>query len=175
LRWTRSIAVIIVIIIIIAVALYAYFTYGSGVLEIKMTDPPIEWGVATQVYLNYSVIEVHRAQPDNESGWSTVIEKSGWINLTRTLDVNQTIGSKNLQTGVYNLIRFRILQAKVTVANVNYTATVPSDELTIAITKSGIQVNTGQTSTLLIELNVKVEGSTGTVFRIVPAVRAAPV
>lgn len=174
-RPSTSIVAIVVVLVIAAAALFAYFTYGSGTLQINMTDPPLSWGEATQVYLNYSAIEVHRADAGNESGWSTVIDKSAWINLTRTLDVNQTIGSKNLQAGLYNLVRFRILESKVTVGGINHTATVPSGELTIAITTGGIRVNTGQTAIMLIDLNVKVEGSKTLGFRIVPTARATPV
>jgi len=170
-------AITLVVIAIAAVALFAYFNYGSGILEIKMTDPPTDWGEATQVYLNYSSIEIHKAQPDNESGWFTVFDNSAWINLTRTLNVNQTIGSKNLQAGVYNLIRFQILSAKVTVGGKNYTAAlVPSGKVTIAIKQGGIRIATGQTATLLIDTNVRVEGSRAeSTFRIEPAAGATPV
>lgn len=177
-KWKTTSIAIVVIVIVVAVALFAYFNYGAGILEIKMVDPivPEAWGDATQVYLNYSAVEIHRSQPDNESGWYTVIDVSAWINLTRTLSVNQTIGAKNLQAGVYNLIRFRILEARVTVNRANYTATVPSGQLTIAVTQGGVRVNAGQNSALLIDINVKVEGSiAGGIFRIVPAVRATPI
>jgi len=77
---------------------------------------------------------------------------------------------------LYNLIRFRILDARVTVSGMNYTASVPSGELTIAITLGGLQINTGQATALLIDINVKVEGSRAEgFFRLVPAVRATPV
>lgn len=172
----RTEAAISLIAIVIAVAaLFVYFNYGSGVVQIKVSDPSKDWGEATQVYLNYSSIEIHKAQPDNESGWFTLVEKSGWINMTRILNVNETLDQVNLQGGTYNLIRFEILQANVTVNGKNYAATVPSGKITIAITKGGIQVNAGQTSTLLIEINVSIKGSEETgVFRIVPAVTAIP-
>lgn len=82
------------------------------------------WGEATQVYLNYSAIEIHQAQADNESGWVKVVDKSAWINLTATLNVNRTICYANLQAGAYNLICFRVLDAHITVDGVNYTASV---------------------------------------------------
>jgi hypothetical protein len=177
-KWTASIAAIIAV-IIIAVAFYSYFTYGSGVIEIKMTDPQGEWDEATQVYLNCSSIEIHRAQEDNESGWFTVVDKGEWINLTRISDVNQTISHKNLQAGSYNLIRFRIVEAFVTVNGKNYcknyTATVPNGELKITIIKGGTHVITGQTAALLIQLNAEVKGSEGLGFEIVPEVKAIPV
>lgn len=104
-----------------------------------------------------------------------MIDESAWINLTRTLDVNQTIGAKNLQAGAYNLIRFRILEAIVTIHGVNRSAVVPSGRLTIAILRGGIHVNSGHTTELLIDISVKVvrSGSTDD-FNVVPAAKAIP-
>ncbi len=165
---------IVVVIVAAAVISYAYIYSSSGTLQVLATDPPADWGVATQIYLNYSVIEVHRADADNSSGWVAVTDGNGMLNLTQFVDVNQTIGSKNLQPGTYNLIRFSINQATVTVNDVNYTATVPSGTLQIAITQGGVIVKAGQTSKLLIELNTKVEGSTDN-LKIVPDIRATPI
>lgn len=171
---TTILAVVIVIAIIVVVGVFVYLSYGSGTLQITMTDPPLDWGVATQVYINCSAIEVHRADAGNESGWFTVIDSSGWINLTQTIDVNKTLGSKSLQAGTYNLIRFKDAEAIVTVSDVNYSATIPSDNLQVAITQGGVKVNAGQTSNLFIELNVMVQGSIAEGFMLVPDIRATP-
>ncbi len=167
-------AIVVVAIVIVAVGAYAFFTYGSGTLELIMNDPPLDWGLATQVYVNYSSIEVHRADAGNVSGWSTAASTGGVINLTEILDLNQTIGSMSLQAGKYNLLRFAVLDATVTVADVNYTATVSNGNVQIAITEGGINVSAGQTSKLLIRLDVIVEGSVGS-FKVTPDVRATPV
>lgn len=169
-----QIVVVIVAVVAVVAGAFAYLTYGPGTLQILITDPPSRWGAASQIYINYSSIEVHRADAGDDSGWFTIVDSSAWINLTQILDVNQTIGSKSLQAGKYNLIRFNIFEANVTVANVNYTATVPSGKLQIAITQGGITINAGQTARLLIELNAKVEGSIQSGFRLVPDVRATP-
>ena len=168
-------AIVVVVIVIAAVSVYAYLTLGTGTLKIEMTDPPEDWNGATQVYLNYSAIDVHRANAGNDSGWSTVIGASGWINLTKTLSVNQTIGSQNLQPGTYNLIRFKLRNATITIGGVNKTASVPSGMLQIAITQGGVQVKAGQTSALLINLNIQVKGSASSGYNIVPDVRAIPI
>lgn len=177
-KWKTASIAIIAIVIVVAAALFAYFNYGTGILEIKVTDarPPENWGEATQVYLKYSKVEIHRSQSDSESGWNTVIDESAWINLTRTLDVNQTIGAKNLQAGAYNLIRFRILEALVTIGHANRTAVVPSGQLTVSILPGGIHVNPGHTTELLIDISVKVEGTESAKgFRVIPAAKAIPV
>lgn len=170
----KEVAVTIVVVLIVATVLLVYFNNGSGTLEIKMHDPPSDWGEATQVYLNYSAIEIHQAQADNESGWVKVVDKSAWINLTATLNVNRTICYANLQAGAYNLIRFRVLDAHIIVDGVNYTASVLNGELLSAI-NSGIRLNTGQTVTLLIDMNVKVEGTEAEgSFTLTPAVKVTP-
>jgi len=176
LRVKKEVFVTIVVVLIAAAALFAYFNYGSGTLEIEISNPPNDWGEATQVYLNYSAIEIHRAQTNNESGWFTVVEKSACINLTRTLNVNQTIGYASLQAGLYDLIRFRISDASVTVDDKNYTASMlPSDKLEIEIT-NGIRVNTGQKATMLIEVDVQVEGTKVTDYFIrIKKAKATPV
>lgn len=162
-----------IVLILVMGSYFVYVTYGSGTLVVKMTDPP-SWGAASQVYIYHSDIKIHRAEAANESGWSTIVQNSAWVNLTRLLDVNETIRETSLQAGLYNLIRFNILDAKVTVGGVNYTCSVPSSEITIAITQGGIRVNAGQTSTLLIDVNSKVQGSVASGFKLVPAVRATP-
>jgi len=169
LKRTTTVGVALVAIVVVISSIYTYSIFGSGTLEVRITDPP-SWGQATQVYINYSSIEIHRADAGNDSGWFTIVDQSAWINLTSVLDVNKTIGYKSLQAGVYNLIRFSILDAIVTVGGQNHTATVPSGKLQIAITTGGIRITTGQTATLLIDLNTKVEDS----FNIVPDVRATP-
>lgn len=177
-KWKTASIAIIAIVIVVAASLFAYFNYGTGILEIKVSDarPPENWGQATQVYLNYSTVEIHRSQSDNESGWHTVIDESAWINLTRTLDVNQTIGAKNLQAGAYNLIRFKILEAIVTIHGRNQTAVVSSGQLTVSILHGGIHVNPGRITELLIDISVKVEGTEPAKdFRVIPAAKAIPV
>ncbi len=169
--------IIVVIIVIAAVVIYAYLNSATGTMKIEITDPSTVWDGATRVYINYSAIEVHRADAANDSGWSTAIDKSAWLNLTVTLDANKTLGSKSLQPGTYNLIRFKLLNATVTVGGVNVTARVPPDMLQIAITQGGVKVTAGQTSTLLIELHIKVVNSqTGyDVVPDIPATEAVPV
>jgi len=160
----------VVVVALVGVSAFTYLSYGSGTLTVKATDPPVDWGEATQIYLNYSAIEVHRADAGNASGWFTVVDKGAWLNLTKLVNITQTLGSKSLQAGLYNLIRFQILDAIVTVDGENHTATVPSGKLQIAITQGGIAIPAGQTATVLIDLNVKVQDK----YRIVPAIRATP-
>jgi len=176
LKQITIVAIVIIAITIVTAGTFAYLTYGSGTLEIQVTDPPADWNSATGILLNYSAIEVHKADAaDNQSGWQTVISTSGVINLTQMLDVNKTLGSGGLQAGKYNLIRFSTVKAIVTIGNVNYTATVPPDKLQVAITQGGIQIGAGRTSRLLIDLNIRVEGTIENGLIVVPDIRATPI
>jgi len=167
----KRVAITIVVFLIAVAAILAYFNNGSGTLEIKINDQP-NLGEATQVYLNCSAIEIHRAEADNQSGWFKVIDKSDWINLTTTLDVNRTICYANLQAGTYNLVRFKVLEAFVTVNGTKHNASILDRELMTQI-PNDIKVNTGQTVTLLIEINVKVkEPKSKDSFTLIPEVEA---
>jgi hypothetical protein len=166
----KEVAATIVVVLIAASAILAYFNNGAGTLEIKISDPQ-DLGEATQVCLNYSVIEVHRAQTDNQSGWVKVVDKSDWINLTTVVDVNRTICYANLQAGTYNLIRLRVLDARVTVDGTYLNASVLNGELVTPI-PNDIKVNTGQTATLLMEIKVKVDDTkTADSVTLVPEVK----
>ena len=168
-------AIVGVIILLAAVAGgFVYINYSSGTLTVKMMDPPAGWGQASNIFIHYSAIEVHRTDAGNQSGWATVVEKDGWIDMLTAINVNKTIGQSRLQPGHYNIIRFEILEAKVTVGGQNKTATVASGKLNIPITRGGITLNAGQTSELVIDVNPTVTGSETAGFRLAPAVRAIP-
>lgn len=151
-------------------------TRGSGRLVVLVTDPP-EWQGATNVYINYSEIMIHRADAGDESGWETVAA-GGTINLTSVLNVTEAVGETSLRAGLYNLIRFNVTGALVTIENEttteNYTATVASGMLNVPITKGGVRVEAGDTTYVLIDINSRVEGSASSGLRLVPAARAEP-
>ena len=154
-------------------SLSVYFTYGSGTLVIEMMDPPEHWGHASQVYIHYSAIKIHRAGAEEESGWHTVIQGDGWINLTSVVNVSKAIGQVPLQAGKYNIIRFNITEAIVTVNGENYTATIVNGRLNVPITRGGIIVDAGQKTYLVIDITPRITGSKQG-FRLVPATRAIP-
>jgi len=97
----------VAIIVAFSIGSLVYTTYGSGTLVFKMTDPPTDWGPAAAVYINYTNIQIHRADAGNQSGWiSTGI--SGALNLLEIVDVNKTIGQLSLQAGLYDFVRFNV-------------------------------------------------------------------
>lgn len=168
-------AIVGVIIIVVAlVGGYAFVNLSMGTLTLKMMDPPAGWGQASNVYIHYSAIEIHRTEAGNQSGWVTVVEKDAWIDLSTAINVNKTIGHSRLQPGSYNVIRFEILEAKATIGGQNKTTTVASGKLNIPITRGGITLTGGQTSELVIDVNPSITGSDTTGYKLTPAVRAIP-
>jgi hypothetical protein len=160
--------------IIVAGSGYTYITYGKGRLVVELTDPPHEWDQASNVYIKYGEVMVHRANASDESGWFTVVDVEGWVDLRSTLNSSETLGAGRLQAGKYNLVRFEVGEAIVTVGGVNYTAPVESGKLNIAITRGGVKIEVGQTAHLLIDITPKVTGSVEHGFRMVPTAKAQP-
>ncbi len=171
---TKLILTAVLAVIVVGGGFFAYTTYGSGRLVVELTDPPQNWGPATNIYIRYSGVHVHRANAGNESGWVTVVDSEGVIDLKEALNVSKTIGSGSLQAGKYNLVRFEIVGANVTVEGQNHTASVESGKMTISITQGGVDVRAGQTATLVIDINPKVVGSAASGFKLVPAATAGP-
>ena len=160
--------------VLIAGAYLGYTVYGSGRLAVSITDPPRDWGEASNVYVRFSEVKVHRADAGNETGWYTVVDGGGWVDLGSTLNSSAALGAGNLLAGKYNLVRFTVEEAVVTVDGVNHTATVQSGTLKVSIVQGGVDIKAGQTSYLLIDITPKVVGSTTQGFRVVPAAKALP-
>ena len=145
---------------------------GSGTLEISMQDPPNVPPEVSAVYINYSSIQVHVANAGNQSGWYNVTS-SGTANLTSLIANAKLLGKATLPSGTYNIVRFNVTSALVTVGGVNYTAMVPSGKVQ-AVLSGGVNVQSGQTSTLLINISPKVTGNTHSGYILVPSANAQP-
>jgi hypothetical protein len=149
---------------------------GSGTMQLSMIDPPNVPGNVVAVYVNYSSIQVHEANAGNQSGWHNVTS-SGTIDLMKIVSSSQVLGSANLPSGTYNIVRFNISSAVVTVNSTsgtlqNYTASVPSGMVQSVIT-GGINVKGGATSALLVDISPKVTYG-GNQYTLVPSATAAP-
>ncbi len=145
---------------------------GFGTLQISMQDPPNVPPEVTAVYINYSSIQVHVANAGNQSGWYNVTS-SGKANLTSLIANSKLLGSTKLPSGTYNIVRFNVTSALVTVGGKNYTATVPSGRIQ-AVLSGGVDVKQGQTSALLIDISPKVTGNTHSGYMLVPSANAQP-
>lgn len=174
LKGRNLVALALLSVVIIATG-YSYIAFGTGKLVVEITDPPENWGRASNIYIEYSEVEIHRAKAGNESGWFTVVDEGGWIDLSRVLNSSEALGTSSLRAGKYNLIRFQVLDAIVTVDGVNHTATVASGRLNIAITRGGVDIQVGQTSHVVIDVTPRVTGSQVGGFKLVPAAKATPI
>jgi len=169
---TRSLVAISISIVVVAGTVLAYTTFGSGNLVLKMKDPPSGWGPAEAVYITFTDIMIHRADAGDESGWFSTGVSATNLSLVGMVNVSKVIGQTSLQAGLYNIVRFNITQAIVTVKGVNYTCTVESGKLNVPITGGGIRINAGQTSYLEIDINPTITGKSGN-YKLAPAARAA--
>jgi len=130
----------------------------------------------TAIYISYSDIMVHVSNAGNQSGWYPVNTK-GTIELLGTINVSQTLATVKVASGDYNLIRFNLTSAQVTYYGANYTAFVPTSELTVRIV-GGVQVNSSKPAAAIIDLQttvVNIGSHSDPEFMIRPVVRAYPV
>ena len=145
---------------------------SSGTLQISMIDPPNVPLEVTAVYVTYSSIQVHNAGSGNQSGWYNVTS-SGTANLTSLIANSKLLGSAKLPSGTYNIVRFNVTSALVTVGGTNVTVSVPSGKVQATLT-GGVDVKQGQTSALLINISPKVTGSVQSGYILVPSANAQP-
>ena len=148
---------------------------STGVLQVSMIDPPHVPAEVVGVYVNYSSIQVHVASAGNESGWHNVTA-SGTINLMTIVNNSEVMGSASLPAGTYNIVRFNITSALVTVKSstgglLNYTVSIPSGKVQAVIT-GGALVQTNGVTKLLIDISPRVNGANGS-YMLVPSATAS--
>jgi hypothetical protein len=149
---------------------------GSGTLQLSMIDPPNVPGNVVGVYVNYSSIQVHAANAGNQSGWYNVTS-SGTIDLMKIVSSTKLLGSTKLPAGTYNIVRFNITSAVVTVNSTsgvlsNYTARVPSGMVQSVVT-GGVHVQANSVSALLVDISPRVTYG-GNQYTLVPSATAQP-
>lgn len=125
----------------------------TGVLAAQITDPPNPPNVpagTTHVYIDYTDIEAHTISQNN-SVWFTVA-RAGTVDLLSILNVGVTIGSATVTSGIYDQVRFDITNATVTFGGVNYTASVPLNQITVQLANGGAVVRPNASAGFLIQL-----------------------
>lgn len=148
---------------------------NTGVLQVSMLDPPHVPAEVVGVYINYSSIQVHVANAGNESGWHNVTA-SGTINLMTIVNNSKVLGSASMPAGTYNIVRFNITSALVTVKSStgglsNQTVSVPSGKVQAVIT-GGASVQANGFTKLLIDISPRVNGANGS-YMLVPSANAS--
>ena len=147
---------------------------GYGDLVIKIKDPPNTWGQATAVYITSDDIYVHRADAGSESGWFATGISVANLNLGEITVFERAVGQTTLRAGSYNIIRFEIVEAIVTVEGKNYPCEVASGKLNVPILLGGVKVEPNTVSNLLIDITVVITG-TDQEFKLVPSAIGRPV
>jgi hypothetical protein len=126
----------------------------AGTLSILMTDPPVVSAGVSAVYVTYTNVGLHNSNAGNNSGWMQ-FNNTGTVNLMSLVNVSQTIASAKLPNGTYNLIRLDVSSAVVTYDGSNYSASIPSGEITGSI-KGGIQVNGTSAGAIIVDMQPEV-------------------
>ena len=149
---------------------------GYGTMQLSMIDPPNVPGNVVGVYINYSSIQVHVSNAGNQSGWYNVTA-SGTVDLMKIVSSSKLLGSASLPNGTYNIVRFNITSALVTVNSTsgvlsNYTARVPSGMVQSVVT-GGVNVQANTTSALLVDISPRVTYGGGN-YTLVPSATARP-
>jgi trimeric autotransporter adhesin len=127
---------------------------SQGTFSMLATDPPITASGVSKVYLQFSGEDVHTATSAAASGW-VGLNSSGTIELTSLVNTTQTIASGTIKSSAYDMARLDVTSATVLYNGKNYTANVPSDQLT-ANMDSQAQVNSSTASAAVIDLHTVV-------------------
>jgi Domain of unknown function (DUF4382) len=148
----------------------------TGILGVSLTDPPIVPPGVSAVYISYSSVQVHVGDAGNQDGWYTIAD-SGSVDLMSLINVSLTLGSAQVQTGVFYLISFDITTAAITMNGVNQTAYVPANRISVPIV-GGISVTYGNSSGVLVDLSPEVvpyQNGTAISYVLVPEARSLPI
>ena len=144
-----------------------------GYLVIKIKDPPEGWGSASALYITSDDINIHRADMGNESGWYKTGVSVTNLSLGELTIFERIVGQTSLPAGLYNIIRFEIVKAIVTVDGKNYSSEVASGKLNVPIISGGVRIVPNHSSSLLIDITPKITGKDGR-FKLTPSVKATP-
>ncbi len=119
----------------------------TGKLVIGVTDSPINSDV-THIYLTISDIKL---QGDGNSTVSYKINATTF-DLIQLDNVTKMLGNNSIPVGNYTMIRFTVVSAKATISGVNVSLTVPSGEIKVPLTDQQLQVKSGMTTTVVIDI-----------------------
>ncbi len=168
------------IVVIAAAALIILFLTGSAssgyvpsnTLLVQLTDPPVVPPGTQALTIQYSGIGLHEMGEPNATGF-TMFNASGSVNLMSLTNVTQTIAVIKTKTNVtFDMARFYISSATITINNVTYNVTLPNNDVTARI-GSGLNASSGG---LLIDMSPVVAqiytNSTHSVFVMVPSLTA---
>ncbi len=162
---------------------YFFLKYAAvGTVRLLITDPPLNQS-NTEAYdpsiqdivVTFTMIEIHAAAAGSDSGWHPLTVGSKDVHLIRVLSVSELVGSANLPTGKYNMIRMFASAARVVIDGRNVFYNIPSGEQTgmkVPIVEGGFMLSMGQTVNVLLSVSFNSHEILANKTNIVPVVRA---
>ncbi len=162
---------------------YFFFKYAAvGTVRLLITDPPMYGSGAEgydpsiqHIFVTFSMIDVHAAAAGSDSGWHPLTVGSKTIDLIKLLTVSDVIGTANLPTGKYNVIRMFATAARVMINDHNVFYNIPGGEQTgikVPIVDGGFMLSMGQTLNVLLSISFNSHEILANKANIVPVVRA---
>lgn len=138
---------------------------GVGSLSVSAQDAPT--GAATtapmngsvnatavfsHVYVTFSMVQVHRADAGNDSGWENVTTTKT-VDLLSTVTVSALLGTAQVPSGMYTQLRLNVTKAWGVFKSNGTTVSfiVPSGMLK---TSDPFNVTTGQSTSLTVEIDL---------------------
>ena len=97
---------------------------STGVLEVTVTDQPAR--DIDAILVTTDRVEVNRRQEDGTQDWVTVVDEEVSFDLLQVAGIEMTLGSAEMEPGVYLQIRMHVVSVKVTVDGREVEAKVPS-------------------------------------------------
>ncbi|MEM0149902.1 MAG: DUF4382 domain-containing protein, partial [Candidatus Micrarchaeaceae archaeon] len=144
----------------------------SGTLTFQLTDPPEVPSGTQALVISYASLSAHYTARNGTSSWVSA-QGSGSVNLLSTINASQIIGKASMPLNVtVDMVRFNITSAAITIDNVTYNVTVPSQQLIVHVTNAN-RIN--GTNSALIDFTpvvATIYTSNSTIFVLVPSVRA---
>ncbi len=172
----RKYAIILIILALIAIAVVIYTPKTSAPLSsafvIQLTDPPQVPNGTQSLVISYSGISLHEAGNANSTGFVNVAQ-SGSINLMQLVNFTQTVAVAKKTGAAFDMVRFNITGATITINGNTYNVSVPNNRLLVKI--SGSNSTSGG---VLVEVNpsiIQIYSGNQTIFVMVPSARAVAI
>lgn len=127
----------------------------TGTLVVKVMDQPPKKDVASNVFVTFKAVKVHKTSEDasaaiDEASWITVSTQEKKVDILAIKNVPQVIGEAKLAEGKYTQIRLDVKEAKATVIGAEVSLKIPSDKIRIV---NPFTITAGKTTTLTIDFD----------------------
>lgn len=149
---------------------------GFGNLSVQLTDPAIVPSGTQSLIVTYSGVDLHEKGAANSTGFAD-FAANGTINLLNLTNVSQTIAVIRIRANQsFDLIRFDIKSANITINNMTYNVTVATGGVVARINST---INATSNGGVLIDLSPTVlqayTGANQSVFVLVPSAVAVAI